>query len=100
MDPFGTGYWHKVAAEFPRDITVLYYHPKLVDENMEETDVAKGMHNHHIVFYTMTKLPTPFASCGNSKPYTGMPASLFMGGATEAINYMFTSEDGTFNSGF
>ena len=116
MDPNGTGYWHKVTDEFPRNITVLDAGSKLVDDKFEDVDVAKGIYNHHIAFFTMNKMPTPFATCGSNKATPGVPVSIFMGeliiislfntvniatgGATEALHWRFTSEDGKFNSGF
>jgi hypothetical protein len=79
MDPNGTGYWHKVTDEFPRNITVLDAGSKLVDDKFQDVDVANGIYNHHVAFYTMNKAPTPFAACGSGKPFAGVPVSLFMG---------------------
>jgi len=100
MDPQGTSYWNQVTGEFPRDITVLDAVSRLVDENMQDTDIAKGIYNHHVAFWTPNRAPIAFASCGNGKASPTIPVSIFMGGATEALQWRFTSEDGKFNSGF
>jgi hypothetical protein len=88
MDENGTGYWHKVTDEFPRNITVLDAGSRLVDEKFQDVDLADGIYNHHVAFYTMNKMPTPFAACGNGKPFAGVPVSLFMGRVMKLVDQL------------
>ena len=79
FDPNGTGWWHKVTQEFPRNITILDAFSKLVDDKFEDADVAGGLYNHHIAFFTMNKSPIKYLSCGNRPANAGIPVSIFMG---------------------
>jgi hypothetical protein len=102
LDPAGTGYMD-VAADIPKDITILDAITGVYDDKMKEIDFNRGLYNHHNVFFDLgTSFPVPI-SCGSSwfdMSNFKMPVNIFMGGAADTSSNHYTSLDGKFNSGY
>jgi len=70
------------------------------DEKKKLLDRNDGLYNHHNVFMDMTSPPIPVVGCGVGKAFSSIPANFFMGSAADAYIHRYTTNDGTFNSGF
>jgi hypothetical protein len=85
MDPAGTGYSYLAAEDFPRDVTILASTSAIYDENYKKIDTAKGLYNHHNVFFDVGHKEVPAVGCEGGKAAPGMPMSVIMAGATEEV---------------
>jgi hypothetical protein len=86
MDPAGTGYSYMAADDFPRDVTLLETNSAIYDENFKKIDTAKGLYNHHNVFFDLGHREESAVGCETRKP-TGrsLPTNVIMAGATEEV---------------
>jgi hypothetical protein len=88
MDPAGTGYSYMAGEDFPRDVTLLATTSAIYDEGgKNKIDTAKGLYNHHNVFFDVDHKDTSAVGCeGGAKPSgRGLPMSVIMAGATEEV---------------
>jgi hypothetical protein len=104
MDPAGTGWAHS-APDFPRDITLLRGNSTIVYEDGTHAVIGNGLYNHHLVTISPghkgvgavgcgTKTRSIFADAGN---YMG---AIFLGGSEDRGDGHYTTERGTFKSGY
>jgi hypothetical protein len=98
MDPAGTG-WNSIAADFPKDITVLKTNTSLVLEDGTRADISNGLYLHHLLFFNPVKPYPPMVGC-DGRPLHRFPVSLFMAGSEDIPGGVFTTGDGKFNSGY
>jgi hypothetical protein len=100
MDPLGIQIDRQISG-FCTDCTVLYTKAELYFENGTRATVEHGVYEHHVVMVDMAKRTMPFYLCDGQKGFLGnFPAVGFVvSGNDEAAN-MFTTPDGTFNSGY
>jgi hypothetical protein len=100
MDPSGTG-WNALAADFPRDITILKSKADVVLEDFKtRADLDTGLYLHHLLFFDVTKKEPDVLGCGEFITYRQWPLSLFMVGSSDVGSGMFTPGDGSLNSGY
>jgi hypothetical protein len=85
MDPAGTGYSYLAADDFPRDVTLLSTISAIYDEDKKKIDTAKGLYNHHNVFYDIGHQEAPVVGCEGGKGGKGMRMSVIMAGASEEV---------------
>jgi hypothetical protein len=102
MDPAGTGF-NYLAADFPRDITMLSSFIKLVFDDNTSADANQGVYNHHLAIADLNKVAPAMVEC-NRKAIgkEDQAASSFMN-AAEAKGQgtsFFTTSDGKFNGGY
>jgi hypothetical protein len=126
MDPDGFNVMHTVQGGLCNNCTVLGVKMDIVFENGTRADISTGVYLHHIfsmniVPETQRKLKTgistlfaPFCSSGTSffemiaggvmdmaQKYLPMPnIQIFGFGAVDEFKQLFTTVDGSFNSGF
>ena len=87
MDPAGTGYSYMAGEDFPRDVTLLATNSAIYDEGAKnKIDTAKGLYNHHNVFFDVGHKDTPAVGCeGGKASGRSLPMSVIMAGATEEV---------------
>lgn len=98
MDRAGTS-WNSITNDFPRDITVLKTNTTIVFEDGSRADLDKGMYLHHLLFFDITKKPDAMTGCEGMANYR-FPMSLFMAGSQDIGSGIFTTADGSLNSGY
>jgi hypothetical protein len=88
MDPAGTGYSYMAGEDFPRDVTLLATASAMYDEGgKNKIDTAKGLYNHHNVFFDLGHKDTSAVGCeGGKASGRSMPMSVIMAGATEEVS--------------
>jgi hypothetical protein len=98
MDPAGTG-WSVAADDFPKDVTVLRGHSKVVYEDGTRATIQNGLYNHHLIMTNLKKKTPTMSNCPGRSLFRN-PLSLFVGGAEDASQSFYTTQDGKFNSGY
>jgi Stress up-regulated Nod 19 len=86
--------------DFPRDITIIASQSNVFDDKFEPIDRAKGLYNHHNLFFDLSSTLPPILSCNGAPGFAGIPTNSFAGGAADDLSYAFTNKDATFKSGF
>jgi hypothetical protein len=89
MDPAGTGYSYMAGEDFPRDVTLLATTSAIYDDGgKNKIDTAKGLYNHHNVFFDIGHHEKSAVGCEGGKKSGGSPGlglSVIMAGATEEV---------------
>jgi hypothetical protein len=98
MDPAGTG-WVAPTSGIPKDITVLRTNASIILKNGAKATIADDVYLHHLLFFDRQKPIAEVLGCdgSNVSPY---PLSLFMAGSEDVGGGIFTTPDGTLNSGY
>jgi Stress up-regulated Nod 19 len=89
-------------AGFCKNCSVLYGKATLFFENGTQANVEHGVYEHHVVVVDLGKpKKVPFYLCQGQKGFLGsFPGSGFIVSGNDIANNMFTTPDGTFNSGY
>jgi hypothetical protein len=98
MDPSGTG-WNSLAGDFPKDITVLKTSTAIVFEDGTKADISNGLYLHHLLYFDPFKQSADMVTCEDT-PTRRFPMSLFMAGSEDIGGSVFTTDDGSLNSGY
>jgi hypothetical protein len=87
-------------TDFPTDAMILYTELKVLGEDGNRIDFAKGLYNHHAVFFSSSHgLPSDLISC-NGKLMVIPPVPTFMGSAAEELQDYFADPKSTIDTGF
>jgi stress up-regulated protein Nod 19 len=100
MDPIGTQIARRLNG-FCTNCTVLYTKAELMFENGTLATVEHGVYEHHVVVVDLAKRVMPFYLCNGQQGFLGQfPAVGFVVSGNDEAPNMFTTPDGTFNSGY
>jgi hypothetical protein len=97
-----------LAEKWPRDMTVLKTNSITVYEDDTKADVSNGLYNHHVAVMNLNRGQKMWVNCGKypwldtmvNSMIDNVPGSILVGGSEDKYGNYYSSNDGTFKSGF
>jgi hypothetical protein len=87
-------------TDFPTDAMILYTELKVMTEDGNRIDIAKGLYNHHAVFFSTSKTKVGDILSCNGRPMRIPTVPTFMGSAAEELQDYFADPKSKIDTGF
>jgi hypothetical protein len=93
----GTTLWNTFLNGFPKDATYLWANTSIVYEDGSDATIENGVYLHHYGVFDIDKTGKQLTVCTGLTPTR---PSLFTGDSEDKGDSLYTTPDGTFNSGY